>query len=151
MLGPKETSMADKSAFLTEGWVAALQAESQKLLDARPDGEAASFSYVERFSDAPDPGSTDRRPGYRMDIAGGRVTIRGSVREAESADCVLVMDYAAAFSTLTVKSGPEMDALSKAAFDKGLIRISGSFDGMPIDLAALHDAMVDRTAVETAA
>jgi hypothetical protein len=137
--------MTDKSEFLTDGWVAALQEESQKLLDGRAGGDVASFSYIERFTGAPDPGSTDRRPGYRMDIVNGKVTIRRGVGENESANCVVVMDYAAAFATLGVRSGPAMDALSARAFEQGLIEINGAFDGMPINLAALHDAMVERT------
>jgi len=139
--------MAGKSAFLTEGWTEALRDEAQRILDARPGGEVASFSYIERFSDAPDPGTETQRPGYRMNIVNGKVTVRRGVGEDESANCVVVMDYAAAAATLNVRSGPDMDALSQQAFEKGLIQISGSFDGMPVDLAALHDAMVDRTLI----
>jgi hypothetical protein len=137
--------MAEKSAFLTEAWAAALREEAQKLLDARPFSEVAIFSYIERFTDAPDPGSEEKRPGYRMNIVNGRVHVRLGVGESETADAVLVMDHDAAHATLTVPSGPEMDALAQRAFEEGKIQLSGSFDGMPLDMAALHDAMLERT------
>ena len=137
--------MAEKSVFLSEAWAAALREEAQRVLDAEPWSDVASFSYIERFTDAPDPGTPGNRPGYRMDIVNGRVHIRLGVGERESANAVLVMDHDAAQATLTFRSGPEMDELGQLALEEGKLRIMGSFDGMPLDLATLHDAMLERT------
>ena len=140
--------MADKSPFLSEAWAAALQEEAQRVLDAEPWSDVASFSYIERFTDAPDPGTPANRPGYRLDIVNGRVHVRLGVGERESANAVLVMDHDAAHATLTVRSGPEMDELAALAVEEGKLQLLGSFDGMPLDMAALHDAMLDRTLTE---
>ncbi|RYI10013.1 MAG: hypothetical protein EON48_13990 [Acetobacteraceae bacterium] len=140
--------MADKSAFLSEAWAVALQEEAQRVLNQRPWADVTIFSYIERFTHAPDPGSEDKRPGYRLDIVNGRVRVRLGVGEHETANAVLVMDHDAAHATLTVRSGPEMDALAQLAFEEGKMQLIGSFDGMPLDMAALHDAMLDRTFTE---
>ena len=143
-----EKHMAEKSAFLSEAWAAALQEEAQRVLDATPWSSVSSFSYIERFTDAPDPGSPDKRPGYRLEIVNGRAHVRLGVGERESANAVLVMDHDAAQATLTVRSGPEMDALGQLALEQGKLQQLGSFDGMPLDMAALHDAMLTRTLIE---
>lgn len=140
--------MGGQSKFLSEAWAAALREEAQKILDATPWSRVSSFSYIERFTDAPDPGTPDRRPGFRFEIVNGIAHVRLGVGERESANCVLVMDHDAAHATLTVRSGPEMDALGELAFAEGKLQIIGSFDGMPLDMAALHDAMLARTLVE---
>ncbi len=140
--------MTGKSAFLTDGWIKALEEETQKLLDAKPDAAIASFAYVERFTDPPSPRSDGKLDGYRMDIANGKVTVRSGVSADESADCYVTIDHGAAFATLPLKSGPAMDEVARQAFEKGQIEIAGSFDGIPIDLGAVHDAMVDRTLLD---
>ncbi|RYD95852.1 MAG: hypothetical protein EOP61_18980 [Sphingomonadales bacterium] len=139
--------MAEKSAFLTCAWGAALQEEAQRLLDRRPGGDVASFSYIAHFTNAPDPGTVEQRPGYRMDIVNGKVRVRLGIDERERANAMLVMDHDAAHATLTVRSGPEMDDLARLAFDQGKRRLDGSYDAMPLDLSALHDAMLERTSV----
>jgi hypothetical protein len=140
--------MGEKSIFLSEAWAMALREEAQRILDATPWSRVSSFSYIERFTNAPDPGSHDRRPGFRLEIVNGVAHVRLGVGERESANAVLVMDYDAARATLSVRSGPEMDALGQLALEEGKLRIIGSFDGMPLDMAALHDAMLARTLIE---
>ena len=41
-----------------------------------------------------------------------------------------------------------MDKLAALAVEEGKLQLLGSFDGMPLDMAALHDAMLDRTLTE---
>jgi hypothetical protein len=147
-MAQKGKPMGEKSIFLSDVWAAALREEAQKILDATPWSRVSSFSYIERFVDAPDPGTPDRRPGFRLEIVNGIAHVRLGVGERESANCVLVMDHDAAHATLTVRSGPEMDALGELAFAEGKLQITGSFDGMPLDMAALHDAMLARTLIE---
>jgi len=137
--------MTDKCRFLSEDWAAALQEEAQRILDAMPCGDVAIYIYIERFTDAPDPGTPDKRPGYRMDIVNGRVRVRLGVGDDEIANAVVVMDHDAAHATLGVRSGPEMDELAQLAIAQGKLRLTGSLDGMPIDMAALHDALLART------
>ena len=140
--------MAGKSPFLSAAWAAALQEEAQRILDAEPWGDVASFSYIERFTDAPEPGTPANRPGYRMDIVNGRVHVRLGVGERETANAVIVMDHDAAHATLTVRSGPEMDDLAQLALAEGKLALLGSLEGMPLNMALLHDAMLERTLVD---
>jgi hypothetical protein len=143
--------MTERVEFMSDGWLQALGEEAQRLLDAGPrDGSAPAFTYVERFTDPPLARADGREQGYRMEVKDGRVWIRAGVDAGETADGVVVMDYAAARSTMRFRSGPELDALTAQAFAAGQVSLAGSLDSMPVDLGALHDALFDRTVTPAA-
>jgi hypothetical protein len=105
------------------------------------------FALVERLLDAPADcrPAPPLQPGYRLEVEGARVRVRFGVGADESGDACVDVDYQTGVGLCRFTSGPELEALSAAAAAKGLIRISGDLSGSPIDLSALHDAVVPFT------
>ena len=137
--------MTERHEFLSDAWFAALEQEAQKLLDASAAGQEASFVYAEHFTDIPAPGDDGHEAGYVMTLSRGKAHVRPGIQGCEAADCLVRMDYGAALESLKFKSGPALGEFMRKAGEAGAVGLTGSLEGAPIAMNALHDAICDRT------
>lgn len=133
--------MSERHEILSDGWLAALERVAQGLLDAAPGGGKAAYVYAERFTDAPG----GQVAGYILRLAGGKAQVTAGWTGSEEAACIVAIDHGVALDSMRYKTGPALSELSRKAAIAGKLFMSGSLEGAPIPMNALHDAMCDRT------
>jgi hypothetical protein len=138
--------MSDKAVYGSKAWVALLGGLARRLL-AEAGSPRSRFTLIERLLNAPADGqpAPPLEAGYRLDIAAGEARVRFGVGPDEVADAWVDVDYPTGVRLCALTSGAALDALSAEAKEKGLIVVRGDVAASPIDLTALHDAIVPLT------
>ena len=138
--------MSEDMFYLTPPWFKVLEEEAQAAVDAAAI-EAAKFSLLERYEDAPAEfkPSPDLFAGFRVDVADGIATVRPGAAAGETADLVLDISWEGANRVAGSKSGPDLDGLIGSLIEAGLMNVVGALDDFPADINAFHDAVQART------
>lgn len=136
-----------RHGFLSPDWLAMAARETQAALDASPVRATLALKVVERFFDPPAGAWVPEtgEPGFVLEIASGKVEMRGAVLPGDHGEYELDCPWVDAWRGSSMPHGPELDAFNLWRADAGRLTIRGALPAEAAFLGKVHDHLADHT------